>query len=84
MMRRCTDPQHPSWHNYGGRGIQVHPDWMDDPHAFYAYLDALGDCPEGHSLDRIDNDGNYEPGNLRWADKSTQRKNARSQYVNLK
>lgn len=73
---------HPEWANYGGRGIRVHPEWIRDPFAFYAALEDLGPCPEGHSFDRIDNDGHYEPGNVRWADKSTQRTNARSQWVN--
>ena len=69
LLRRCTNPQDRQWHNYGGRGIQVHPAWLDDYAAFKAYiLSELGERPSSDgprskwSLDRIDNDGNYEPG----------------------
>lgn len=77
MLSRCYDPEDPHFENWGGRGISVYPEWQD-PRAFAAYLDeVLGPCPEGHSLDRIDNDGNYQPGNLRWATPLTQRRNQR-------
>lgn len=70
MVARCTKPHHPMWPHYGGRGITVCDEWLN-PHAFYAYLDeVLGPCPADHSLDRIDNDGGYEPGNVRWASRS--------------
>jgi len=78
MMHRCGNPANKSFADYGGRGIAVHPAWTD-VRAFVAYLDAaLGPCPPGHTLDRIDNDGNYEPGNVRWADRITQRANRRA------
>jgi hypothetical protein len=78
MVRRCEDPADRAYHNYGGRGIAVCPEWRDDPAVFVAYLrDTLGPCPDGHSLDRIDNDGDYEPGNVRWVDAVTQRHNQR-------
>ena len=74
MMYRCH------WtpiENYGLRGIQVYEGWHD-VRVFLEYLDSvLGPCPAGHSLDRIDNDGNYEPGNIRWATKSEQASNRR-------
>lgn len=77
MMQRCYRPDHKSYPNYGGRGIQVHQPWHDVNY-FIAYIDAvLGPCPDGYSIDRIDNDGNYEPGNIRWADARTQRINQR-------
>lgn len=77
MMGRCYDPTDSHFQNYGARGISVCQEWHD-PRPFVAYLDAaLGPCPVGHSLDRIDNNGNYEPGNVRWADPVTQRHNQR-------
>ncbi|MBQ7705889.1 MAG: hypothetical protein IJT73_10795 [Selenomonadaceae bacterium] len=64
--------------NYGGRGITVYPAWIDDFQAFYDYVSKLEHFGEtGYTLDRIDNDGNYEPDNLRWADAKTQQRNTR-------
>lgn len=77
MIDRCENPSHAAYHNYGGRGITVHPAWRDVA-TFLAHLDSeLGPCPTGYSLDRINNDGNYEPGNLRWATGSEQSRNTR-------
>lgn len=77
MMSRCHDPRNSHYEYYGARGISVCPEWHN-PRAFAAYLEeTLGPRPEGCSLDRIDNDGNYEPGNIRWADVLTQRHNQR-------
>ena len=77
MIERCTNPEYPGYRLYGARGISVHPDWLD-PAAFIAWLDAnLGPCPPGMSMDRIDNDGNYEPGNIRWATPAVQSRNRR-------
>jgi hypothetical protein len=73
MIRRCTDPTHKSYPDYGGRGIAVCPEWLD----FETYYAAVGDAPEGMSLDRIDNDRGYEAGNVRWAERSTQTQNRR-------
>lgn len=76
IKQRCLQPTHPAFKSYGGRGIKMHEPWQDDFLAFKVWLDEnLGPCPEGFSIDRIDNDGNYEPGNLRWADGKTQRSN---------
>lgn len=75
MMRRCYDAGHERYHRYGGRGIQVFGPWHDVK-VFVDFLDAvLGPCPDGWSLDRTDPDGDYEPGNVRWADALTQRHN---------
>jgi hypothetical protein len=76
MLTRCTNPRSRSYRNYGGRGIAVCERWSDLA-AFVADIEtAIGPRPAGHTLDRIDNDRNYEPGNLRWA---TPREQARNQ-----
>jgi len=73
MKRRCFNTHDPKWRDYGGRGIKVDPRWAKDYKEFLKYV---GRRPSPmHSLDRIDNDGNYEPGNVRWA-------TARQQYHN--
>ena|SRR5215210_1696313 len=75
MMRRCYDPRHKSYYNYGGRGIVVCERWRN---SYEDYLHDVGLKPEpGMTLDRRDNDGNYEPSNIRWATASQQRCNQR-------
>jgi hypothetical protein len=76
-INRCYNPAHVGFKNYGARGITIYGPWMEDPLLFVAYLDGLGPCPEGWSMDRIDNDGNYEPGNIRWASARQQHRNRR-------
>lgn len=79
IKKRTTNKSHRQFKDYGGRGIQLCSEWLNDPAAFIRWiLAAIGDRPDGMSLDRIDNGGNYEPGNLRWADRKTQRHNRRS------
>ena len=64
MHARCSNQQHNRWHRYGGRGIRVCDRWDD----FSSFLADVGQRPVGTSLDRYpNNDGNYEPGNVRWA-----------------
>ena len=73
---RCLCESHKNWLDYGGRGITLYAPWINDFPAFAEYLDReLGPRPEGYSIDRINNNGNYEPGNIHWADKSTQARN---------
>lgn len=74
MTQRCTNPKNHGWRNYGGRGIRVCDRWLNNFEAFYA---DMGARPVGTSIDRIDVNGNYEPGNCRWADAKTQAANKR-------
>lgn len=78
MLRRCHDETNPGFKNYGSRGIRVYAEWHDFA-AFRDYLDtSIGRWPgAGYSLDRVDNDRGYEPGNLRWATRSQQTCNSR-------
>ena len=78
MIRRCTKPQSPDYKYYGARGITVCPRWLGDT-GFINFFADLGPRPSGTSLDRIDNEGNYEPSNCRWADEVTQKRNRRPQ-----
>ena len=84
MKGRCLNPKNKNFNDYGGRGITVCPEWIDNFQAFYDYVSNLPHFgEEGYSLDRIDVNGNYEPNNIRWADKFTQSRNRRGvNYVN--
>ena len=74
MHNRCLQPTYHAFKHYGGRGIRICDRWMHD---FAAFLADVGRRPPGTSLDRINVDGNYEPGNVRWATPKEQVQNQR-------
>lgn len=73
MKRRCTSKKNDNYENYGGRGIVFCDRWSK----FENFLEDMGERPEGLEIDRINNDGNYEPGNCRWVNKSQNASNRR-------
>lgn len=82
IKTRCFNPKRKDHKDYGGRGITMYPAWINDFKAFYDYVSQLEHFnEEGYTLDREDNDGNYEPGNLRYATKTEQARNQRSNII---
>lgn len=74
MRDRCYNPKSRAYSDYGGRGIVVCDRWRN---SYSAFAEDMGPRPAGCSIDRKDNDGNYEPGNCRWSDRKTQQRNQR-------
>ena len=76
MKQRCNNPKNKNYEKYGGRGIKICTEWLNDPKKFFDWAIKNG-YKEGLSIDRIDVNGNYEPDNCRWADNETQCLNQR-------
>ena len=77
MMERCTNPLRKEFKNYGARGIRVCERWRE----FENFLADMGEKPTGLTIDRINNNGNYEPGNCRWATQVQQQRNKRNNRI---
>lgn len=74
IRQRCLNPKTPAFKNYGGRGITICDRWMD---SFTAFLDDMGPCPDGMTIDRIDNALGYSKDNCRWTTRLVQNRNSR-------
>lgn len=77
MLKRCRNPNSPAYPRYGGRGINVCAEWSK----FENFLRDMGTCPEGASIERIDNDMGYSRDNCRWASSAEQNRNTRQNRV---
>jgi len=75
MKQRCLNSDYKQYRDYGGRGITICERWLE---SFFHFLEDMGECPPFHELDRINNDGNYESGNCRWATRAMSARNKRS------
>ena len=81
MIDRCNNPRNISYKWYGAKGISVAPEWVGN---FRAFIEHVGDKPgPEYSLDRIDRNGNYEPGNVRWATEKQQQRNRGSNKLDI-
>lgn len=78
MVQRCYKPNHKAYASYGGRGITVCQEWLDNPQNFYEWVESIGGRPEGYTLDRIDNSKGYSPDNCKFVSMHEQARNKRS------
>ena len=86
MKSRCKNLNNPSYHNYGGRGIKVCKRWLGE-NGFKNFLKDMGERPEpkkNYSIERINNNGNYQPSNCKWATQKEQLSNKRNNRVSAK
>jgi len=81
MINRCTNPKSKAWKDYGKRGIKVCAEWMA---SYEAFLSDMGACPEGLTLERMDNDGHYAEINCIWATRVAQANNRRAPNTGIK
>lgn len=83
IKSRCFNKKHPRYKDWGGRGITMYEEWKNNFKTFHEYVIRLPNYnKEGYtSIDRINNDGNYEPGNIRWATPTIQNNNKRKKVV---
>jgi hypothetical protein len=79
MRKRCNNPNSSNYKNYGGRGITICDEWENNFMSFYNWSMNNG-YSDSFSIDRINNDGNYEPSNCRWVDRKTQNSNTRQNH----
>lgn len=78
MIQRCTNPNNKAWKYYGQRGISVCNEWRNKFQAFFDHVVSLPNYDQkGYSIDRINNDGDYEPDNIKWSTAKEQRNNRR-------
>jgi len=77
MYQRCSNPKNSGWKNYGGRGISVCERWR----TFSNFLSDMGECPGTLTIERLNNNGNYEPGNCAWRTRKQQQRNMRRNRV---
>ena len=77
MRDRCKNKANKSYKNYGGRGITICKRWDN----FAKFYIDMGECPKGLTLERIDNDGNYEPSNCKWSTRTEQNNNSRINVI---
>ena len=80
MIDRCYDTSNSQWNDYGGRGITVCDEWRG-PTGLARFVSDMVECPDGHSIDRIDNDGPYHKDNCRWATRKEQQRNMRNSRI---
>ena len=78
LIDRCKNPNDKKYKYYGGRGIKICERWLSENNGFVNFFADMGEKPKGLTLERMDNDGNYEPGNCKWATYKEQNNNQRS------